>query len=140
VSDKHEKIDALTKAFRDQSQDARYLAFFHCFNQRLYFEAHEVLEALWLGERGGPRDLFYKGLIQLAGAFVHVQKNRRGPALALLAMARSNLLRYPDYYENLSLPGVLAVIDSWTQRLAAGELTAELLERDGAPTLALEAE
>jgi predicted metal-dependent hydrolase len=99
--------------------DRHYVGFFECFNRQLFFEAHEVLEELWLTERGQPKDLFYKGLIQLAGAFVHVQKARRGPAVALLNLAKGNLEKFPGVYEQLSVSEVLELICSWTLRLRA---------------------
>ncbi len=40
------------------------------FNSRRFFEAHEVLEALWLTEQGEEK-LFLHGLIQVAAAFHH---------------------------------------------------------------------
>ena len=43
-----------------------------------YYEAHDVLEHLWLGAEGEIRD-FYKALIQLAGAFVHMRHHHREP-------------------------------------------------------------
>ena len=75
----------------DQDYDPRYLKYFECFNQQRFFEAHDVLEALWLPQRQGPNGSFYKGLIQLAGAFVHWQKQRPGPAVALFKLARTYL-------------------------------------------------
>jgi hypothetical protein len=69
-----------------------YAGFFHCFNQGLYFEAHDVLEELWLaGGKTGENYAFYKGLIQWAGAFVHLQKGRLRPAVALFDLAATNL-------------------------------------------------
>src|SRR5258708_36602476 len=50
-----------------------YGAYFACFNAGQYYEAHDVLEQLWLSCRD-ENALFYKGLIQVAGAFVHFQK------------------------------------------------------------------
>jgi Domain of unknown function (DUF309) len=118
VSHKSPKIAALLSSLPDDGAfDRHYLGFFQCFNQQLFFEAHEVLEELWLPERGGPRDLFYKGLIQLAGAFVHVQKGRRQPALALLHLARQNLGRFPNVYENLDISRLLILIDHWASEL-----------------------
>jgi len=46
----------------DKDYDPRYLGYFECFNRQCFFEAHEVLEALWLPQRqGGPTALFTKG-------------------------------------------------------------------------------
>ena len=97
-----------------------YAGYFTCFNQGHYYEAHDVLEHLWLPQRGGPNDLFYKGLIQLAGAFVHLQKNRLGPAAALFKLARKNLRNFPPAHERLDTLAALALIEAWLARLEQG--------------------
>ena len=97
--------------------DPRYLGFFDCFNRQLFFEAHEVLEELWLAERGKSKGLFYKGLIQLAGAFVHVQKERWQPAMALFELARKNLLLYAPGCEGLDIAPVVELIGEWVELL-----------------------
>src|ERR1039458_7858065 len=102
-----------------QDYDQRYLGYFDCFNRQRFFEAHEVLEALWLPQRDGPNGLFYKGLIQLAGAFVHWQKKRPGPATALFKLAQNNLRKYPALHEGLSLTSVLVMADEWLRQLTA---------------------
>lgn len=43
------------------------------FNSGLFYECHESLEEIWQEERGPVRDL-YKGLIQVAAAFVHLSR------------------------------------------------------------------
>lgn len=43
------------------------------FNVGRFFECHEWFEELWQEEHGAVRDL-YKGLIQLAAAFVHLSR------------------------------------------------------------------
>ncbi|MFN0147149.1 MAG: DUF309 domain-containing protein [Dehalococcoidia bacterium] len=43
------------------------------FNGGRYFECHETLEEIWQEEAGDVRDL-YKGLIQVAAAFVHLTR------------------------------------------------------------------
>ena len=54
--------------------DPCYLGYFACFNEQRYYEAHDVLEHLWLKEgRSAPDYAFHKGLIQLAGGFVHLK-------------------------------------------------------------------
>jgi len=103
----------------DQDYDARYLNYFERFNRQRFFEAHDVLEALWLPERQGPNGAFYKGLIQLAGACVHWQKNRPGPAVALFGLARANLNKYPATHEGLNVKGVLAMIEDALPQLTA---------------------
>ena len=102
-----------------EDYDLRYLGYFECLKRQRFFEAHAVLETLWLPQRQGPNGAFYKGLIQLAGAFVHWQKNRLGPAVALFGLAHANLIRYPATHEGLNVKGVLAIIDDGLRRLAA---------------------
>src|SRR5204862_6359480 len=96
MSKKSAKIAALIDQCHGQELNAHYVGYFVCFNRGLFYEAHEVLEELWLADRHGPNGPFYKGLIQLAGAFVHLQKGRLRPASALFKLARSNLSKYPE--------------------------------------------
>ena len=120
MSHKRERIAGWIEPFLGREYDSHYLGFFECFNRQLFFEAHEVLEELWLAERG-PNYAFYKGLIQLAGAFVHLQKGRMGPAAALLRMAATNLGNYPPVYQALDVESVQALIRIWLKRLSSGE-------------------
>lgn len=117
MSHKSHKIAVLIESLQGRELDAHYLGYFECFNRQLFFEAHEVLEELWLAERGRPEDLFYKGLIQLAGAFVHLQKERAGPAAALFRLAQHNLQRYPSQHQRLDVSDLLSMISSWLQKL-----------------------
>lgn len=116
---KQEKMAALIEPHRGKGRDPHYLAFFECFNQEKFYEAHEVLEALWLPERGSPTDLFYKGLIQLAGAFVHLRKGRPRPAKALLRLAVGSLNKYPAVYQGLAVGMVVQEIEKCLERLTA---------------------
>ena len=135
---KHGRISSLTEPFHGRAKDAHYLAYFDCFNRQLYFEAHEVLEVLWLRERGGVNGDYYKGLIQLAGAFVLLQKNRSAPAAALFRLAEKNLRKYPARHEQLSLETVLDLAESWRRRLETPPGDTNLLACHPAPRLELE--
>jgi predicted metal-dependent hydrolase len=119
MSKKSAKIAALIEACRGQALDAHYLGYFECFNRQLFYEAHDVLEEMWLPARRAANGDFFKGLIQLAGAFVHLQKNRLRPAAALFKLARTNLQKYPPVHEQLKVTGVLALIHDWLGRLEA---------------------
>jgi predicted metal-dependent hydrolase len=110
------KLAGLLEQYATARRDPHYLAFFDCFNRQLYFEAHEVLEELWL-KTPGKNHSFYKGLIQLAGAFVHVQKRRKGPALALLKLTRDNLEKYPPIYQGLDVTAVLQLVSAWSEKI-----------------------
>ena len=114
-----------------------YLEYFDRFNRQLFFEAHESLEVLWLAERGQPNGLFYKGLIQLAGAFVHLQKNRLRPAAALFKLAEINLQQYPVNHVQLDVRRVLGMISAWLHQLEGTNVLHNPLLSGVAPTLNL---
>jgi len=114
---KSTRISAMIEQFREEKMDPHYAGYFHCFNRQLFYEAHDVLENLWLKDKHGANGNFYKGLIQLAGAFVHLQKNRLRPAAALFKLARTYLKKYPDTHERLSVAGIIALIDNWLEQL-----------------------
>lgn len=113
MTHKSGKVKEMVAAFQGRDMDARYLGYFDCFNRELFYEAHDVLEDLWLLDRKGPDGDYYKGLIQLAGAFVHLQKGRLKPCIALLRLTHDNLTRYPTVHHQLDLAGVLELINRW---------------------------
>ncbi len=88
------------------SLDPCYLGYVECFNTQRYYEAHDVLEHLWLKEgREAPDAAFHQGLIQLAGGFVHLKLQRAypehpkhgrrlAPARRLFLRAAENLMAY----------------------------------------------
>jgi len=137
VSKKSSAIAALIEGCRGQELDAHYLGYFECFNRQLFFEAHDVLEELWLAQRTGPNYSFYKGLIQFAGAFVHLQKNRLRPAAALFKLAKNNLQKYPAIHERLDVEAVLKQIQLWLGRLEAGRFETNPLLPESHPQLRL---
>ncbi len=139
MSHKSAKIAALIAGCQGRELDAHYLGFFACFNQGLFYEAHDVLEELWLRCRGGPDAAFYQGLIQLAGAFVHLQKDRLGPAAALFDLAARKLEGYAPVYYRLSLAEVRGLIARWRGELRASPGGGNPWRRLPPPVLALAA-
>jgi predicted metal-dependent hydrolase len=137
VSHKSARIAAMIESFQGRELDAHYLGYFDCFNRQLFYDAHDVLEDLWLPDRCGSNGNFYKGLIQLAGAFVHLQKNRLHPAAALLKLAKANLEKYPRRHERLDLSAVLQLIANWLVQLESQHFTANPLTTANVPRLDL---
>jgi hypothetical protein len=109
---KGERISQFVQALEGGEAKARggaipdhpyYRAFFRCWNEQRYYEAHDVLEQVWLEKTTTSEDAqYFKGLIQAAGAFVHLQKQfehpthpkhgrRLGPAVRLFRLAEKNL-------------------------------------------------
>ena len=85
--------------------DPRYLSFFEEFNRQRYFEAHEVLEGLWLETRDSRRE-FYKALIQVAAVFLKLQQEKPAPAQRLAARALSHLEAFRPRCEGVDLEPV----------------------------------
>jgi predicted metal-dependent hydrolase len=138
MSKKSGAIAQLIEGFKGREFDAHYFGYFECFNRQLYFEAHDVLEELWLAQRNGPNYAFYKGLIQLAGAFVHLQKNRLRPAAALFKLADANLEKYPPSHERLNVAHVRSLIHEWLQRLETGNFEINPLTPGSEPRLGID--
>lgn len=63
------------------------------FNAGLFYECHESFEEIWQDEHGPVRDL-YKGLIQLAAAFVHISRGNHTGAERLTRTALGYLAPY----------------------------------------------
>ncbi len=135
---KHERIAELAKNFAADGVDPRYAGYFALFNQQKFYEAHDILEDLWLPDRKGVNGDFYKGLIQLAGAFVHLQKNRLRPSAALFKLAQANLDKYSSPHEKLNLVAVQQLIAGWIFRLEKDEFTINPLTNAMTPQLALQ--
>ena len=99
-----------------------YRAFFRCWNEQRYYEAHDVLEQVWLKDPISPDDAqYFKGLIQAAGAFVHLQKQfehpahpkhgkRLGPAVRLFRLAEKNLAPFGEGRHDLDLVGFREIL------------------------------
>lgn len=138
MSHKSARIATMIESFQGQALDAHYLGYFDCFNRQLFYEAHDVLEDLWLKDRHGADGNFYKGLIQLAGAFVHLQKNRLRPAAALFKLALANLEKYPREHNQLDLNTVQNLARKWLEALARDDFKLNPLTAIATPKIILE--
>lgn len=128
----------MAEPFRAGALDPHYTGYFELFNLQKFYEAHEVLEHIWLKDRYGANGPFYKGLIQLAAAFVHLQKDRLKPAAALFKLARTNLEKYPAEHERLNLALTLELIAQWHGDLETSEFERNPLALRRAPELHLQ--
>ncbi len=70
-----------------ESYDPRYLAGVLFFNDRDFFEAHEVWEDLWAESHGDERR-FYQGLIQAAVGLFHFSGGNLAGAVKLYHSSR----------------------------------------------------
>jgi uncharacterized protein len=146
---KAERIEAYVKSFglATEGFDPCYLAYFVCFNTQEYYEAHDVLEHLWL-QREDENHAFFKGLIQLAGAFVHLKKQsarpwhptdgrRMRPAVRLFSLARKNLSQFAPQHMGLDVSQVLGLAADHASRIEASNFSENPWRPDTAPKLEL---
>ncbi len=138
MTHKSPKIDALLAGHAElPGFDRHYAGFFRCFNAQLYYEAHDVLEEVWLPIRGQPQAKFYQGLIQMAGGFVHLQKQRLGPAARLFALALANFEGYPARHAGIDLDVIRELCRQHRQAVIDSGETLNPWSKDRAPKLAL---
>jgi predicted metal-dependent hydrolase len=90
---------------------AALTAFMNAFNEKAYFDAHEILEAFWVGYRGDDRD-FYRGLIQAAVALHHLGAGNAVGAAGVAVRARRHLEAYAPRYEAIDVDAILAKLSA----------------------------
>jgi uncharacterized protein len=95
------------------------------FNRQEWFECHETVEDLWIGEAGEARD-FYQGLIQIAVALHHWRNRNFGGAVSLLKGGVELLSHVADRCQWVDAKGLIA--DSDRMRLALEGLGKERME------------
>jgi hypothetical protein len=148
---KNERIAAFVAQLgggADLSLDPRYRGFFTCFNAQQYYEAHDVLENLWLQTTGADA-LFFKGLIQLAGAFVHLQKQflhpehakhgrRLRPAARLFDLAITNLAPFAPAHLHLDVAEACALCRRLADEVTASDFQRNPWQPERAPQLRLD--
>ena len=67
------------------------------FNVQRFWHVHEELEKIWLKRQGREKELL-QGLILVAAALVHYQKNEMPVVWPMLERALSRLEGQPDTY------------------------------------------
>jgi len=131
----------------DVAKHPFYRAYFRCWNEQRYYEAHDVLEQVWLNSDTADDD-FFKGLIQAAGAFVHLQKNfehpthpkhsrRLRPAVKLFELAEKNLLSFAPRYHALDVGAMLDLLRGTRDEIVASDFKTNPWSPDHAPKLEL---
>jgi predicted metal-dependent hydrolase len=138
---KSPKIQALLEELEvlasHEKLDRRYLGFFECFNRQIYYEAHDVLEDLWLEVKGDRHFFFYKGLIQLAGAFVHLKKGKLNPAARLFRLSLKNISDFQPVTLDLDVKNLVFRINEWLDVLEKSDYTQSPYHPTNPPVLKL---
>lgn len=99
----------------DSPFPAAFLEFVARFDRGEFWESHEVLEVPWRVNRSP----FYKGLILLASAWVHVQRGNARGIVAQLDKAVRHLAPYRPAYLGLDVDSILAHAVRCRARVAA---------------------
>jgi len=124
-----------------------YRAFFHCWNEKRYYEAHDVLEQLWLKTKSRDAD-YFKGLIQAAGAFVHLQKRfehpshakhsrRLPPAVRLFQLAEKNLSIFAPRHHGLDVAALCELLRAYADQIVEFDYKVNPWSPETAPKLKL---
>jgi predicted metal-dependent hydrolase len=132
----------------DVAKHPFYRAFFLCWNEQRYYEAHDVLEQLWLKDTNSCDADFFKGLIQAAGAFVHLQKRfehpshakhgrRLPPAVRLFQLAERNLSSFAPRHHRLDVAALCRLLHEYADKIVASEYKANPWSPGTAPKLEL---
>ncbi|HEY5522651.1 MAG TPA: DUF309 domain-containing protein [Desulfuromonadaceae bacterium] len=109
----------------EESPPGQLLQAIREFNRREWFECHETVEDLWIGEEGEVRD-FYQGLIQVAVALHHWQNGNFGGAVSLLRGGTEYLRRAADRCQWVDVAALIS--DSDRMRVVLEELGKERME------------
>jgi hypothetical protein len=80
------------------------------FNEGLYFEAHDVLEEVWLG-RTGREKTYYQGLIQVAVGLYKIAVGNQGGAVSLLGKGLDKLKLVRDLDTPLDIERLISDIE-----------------------------
>lgn len=132
---KNERLDAEAIQFAEEAEKIGlhpcYVGFVRLFNEGRYYEAHDILEHLWLKGAGGDH-AYFKGLIQISGGFVHLRLNylqpnhykfrhRLRPALRLFELGIGNIRPYGPVYMRLPVEDLCAVCASLIGQIRESE-------------------
>lgn len=111
------------------SYDPRYLAGILCFNQRDFFEAHEVWESLWLDCSGTERR-FYQALIQAAVALYHFGNGNLRGASKLFHSSRNYMEPYGASFLGLDTAAFWRQMELCFTEVLAGSPAPELRPKE----------
>ena len=117
-----------------------YLEYIELFNERNFYDCHEVLEELWL-DYEGPARRYYQGLIHLASAYLLLLRGNMRGCRARFESTLKYFDEYPDVYQGLHLDPLRDNVQMWLDRLGPASTTIPFLSYVDAdvPVLSLQA-
>jgi hypothetical protein len=129
------------------SENGFYRAYFRLWNEQDYYQAHDVLEHIWL-ETTTDDARYFKGLIQAAGAFVHLKKQfehpthpkhgrRLQPAVRLFQLALKNLADYGPVRHAFEVTKFREMLEDYVNRIVRADYKKNPWSPQSAPRLEL---
>lgn len=104
---------------RHESKDEAIRRAVELFNEEKYWGTHEALEAVWKGTpRGKERDLL-NGVILVAAAFVHDEKDEQEICISILRRAAKKLQGYAGKYHGIDVDRMARLV---SKILATGRI------------------
>ncbi len=91
-----DKIDAIKRAVQ-------------LFNDERYWEAHEALEYVWKSATGTEKEIL-NGIILVAAAFVHDEKDEQDICISILQRAKRKLELTSDKYYEIDIPKIVEML------------------------------
>ncbi len=150
---KGERISRMVGELEDKSrpksvsENSFYRAYFRLWNEQDYYQAHDVLEHIWL-ETTTDDAGYFKGLIQAAGAFVHLKKQfehpthpkhgrRLQPAVRLFQLALKNLADYGPVRHAFEVAKFREMLESHVDAILRSDYKKNPWSPENAPQLEL---
>lgn len=101
----------------DESPSGELLKALGEFNRGDWFECHETLEDLWVGEDGEIRD-FFQGVLQVAVALHHWRGGNFAGAIRLLESGAGYLSRVRPVCQRVDVAGLIAASNGLREALS----------------------
>jgi hypothetical protein len=79
------------------------------FNDERYWEAHEVLEYVWKNATGTEKEIL-NGIILVAAAFVHDEKDEQDICISILQRAKRKLDQTSDKYYGIDIIKIVELL------------------------------
>jgi len=92
--------------------DARFEEGIRLFNEREFFDAHEIWEEAWQEYRGDDRT-FLQALIQIAAGFYHAQCGNPKGARSQVSKGLAKLAPYAPRHQTIDSGTLLRSVEEW---------------------------
>lgn len=106
LEDRLQRYDRVWERLSSRDAPEEGAVFRLLWNQRLFFECHEILEIQWKSAEGEVRKAL-QGLILAAGVYIHLELGRNAPAETLARRALDRIDSYRHYLLDFADPDTL---------------------------------